>query len=149
MKDFSPRRLLTREFMEFIAACGFAAVVNFVSRIVLSRFIAYAPAIVAAYLMGMATAFFLCKFFVFKAGVTGRAKQEGIAFVLVNMVAVLQTLGVSLLLADYLFPKTGWTFYPREVAHFVGICVPVFSSYFGHKYFSFGTSAKAPGRVPR
>lgn len=143
MMKFSVRSFFTREFMEFIAACGFAALVNFVSRIMLNEFMSYSMAIVSAYLIGMVTAFLLCKFLVFKAAETRRTGRESTAFVLVNVVAVLQTLGVSIALADHLFPRVGWQFHPRETAHLVGIGVPVFSSYIGHKYFSFGSTARA------
>lgn len=58
-------------------------------------------------------------------------------FVLVNLVAILQTWAISMGLAYYLLPSMGVTLFVPEIAHAVGVAVPVFSSYLGHKRWSF------------
>jgi putative flippase GtrA len=58
-------------------------------------------------------------------------------FTLVNLVAVAQTWIVSVWLADYLFPQMGFTWHIRDIAHAVGVGVPVLTSYVGHKKWSF------------
>ncbi|MOA68460.1 hypothetical protein D3C78_1960880 [compost metagenome] len=58
-------------------------------------------------------------------------------FVLVNLVAVLQTFLISMGLAYYILPKLGVTTLAPEIAHAVGVAVPVFTSYLGHKRWSF------------
>ena len=63
--------------------------------------------------------------------------QSALYFVLVNGVAVRQTCAISLLLADWLLPLLGVEPFVHEIAHGVGVVVPVFSSYLGHKYLSF------------
>jgi putative flippase GtrA len=55
----------------------------------------------------------------------------------VNLVAVAQTWLISLGLAHYVFPAIGITLFANEMAHAVGIVVPVFTSYLGHKRWSF------------
>lgn len=54
-----------------------------------------------------------------------------------NLVAVLQTWAVSVGLAYYLFPRIGMNWHDRDIAHLVGVAVPVFTSYLGHKRWSF------------
>lgn len=124
------------EFLKFLVVSGFAAVVNFVSRIIIDIFTSYGIAIVLAYLVGMVTAFALNKLFVFQKGKKHSAKQFMI-FTLVNIAAILQTLVISILLRDYFFPYIGFNFHTDEVAHIIGLGVPAFTSYLGHKYFSF------------
>ena len=57
-------------------------------------------------------------------------------FALVNVVAVLQTWGISMALY-YLLPLFGVASHVPEIAHAVGVMVPVFTSYIGHKKYSF------------
>lgn len=133
--------LCRSRFARFLLAGGFAAGVNFGSRIVLSLFLPYVPAIVAAYLLGMATAFALCKTCVFDACGSNRTGRELLGFALVNAAAVVQTVLVSVLLNDYGLPALGVASYRPEIAHAVGVVVPVFTSYIGHKRFSFGASS--------
>jgi putative flippase GtrA len=85
----------------------------------------------------MVTAFVLNKFFVFKKKDSKRTPRQFFIFVLVNLVAVVQTLLFSLLFRNVVFPAVGFTFFPDEVAHLIGVGLPVFTSFLGHKYFSF------------
>jgi putative flippase GtrA len=135
MRTFG-RAFLSTEFLRFLFVGGFAALVNFLSRIAFSVFLSFPIAIVLAYLVGMATAYVLSRKYVFGAGRRGYA-GEIYYFVLVNVLAVLQTLAVSLILARLVLPWLGVRAYQEEIAHFVGVCVPVFSSYLGHKYWTF------------
>jgi putative flippase GtrA len=57
--------------------------------------------------------------------------------VLVNGLAIIQTWAISLLMAYYALPALGVQDYTLEIAHAVGIVVPVFTSFIGHKYWSF------------
>lgn len=84
----------------------------------------------------MTTAHLLSPKFVFGAGRRGYAR-EIYYFTLVNVLAVLQTLAVSLILVRLVRPWLGVPAYQDEIAHFVGVCVPVFSSYLGHNYWTF------------
>lgn len=124
------------EFIKFIAVSGLAAVVNFISRILLNDFMGYITAVVCAYIVGMITAFILNKYLVFAVQQGEIQKQAGY-FVLVNLIAIVQTVLVSWGLASYILPAIGIQHYSNELAHFIGITVPAFSSFLGHKYLSF------------
>ena len=130
------REFFSTEFVRFIIVGGVAALVNFLSRIVFSIAVTYPAAIVSSYVLGMVTAYVLSRRFVFS--VSGSKHRRAISyFALVNAVAVVQTLVVSLLLARLILPWVGVSAFREEIAHFVGICVPVFSSYLGHKHWTF------------
>lgn len=130
------RQFLSRQFLAFLLTGGIAAVVNFCSRILFSRWMSFSSAVILAYVVGMVTAYVLAKLFVFKES-RQSAHRSAAFFVLVNLIAVLQTWAVSLVLANYLLPAMGVTKYVQEIAHAVGVAVPVFSSYIGHKRWSF------------
>ncbi len=130
------RAFRSRQFVLFLLTGGFAALVNFGSRIVFNRWMSFSWAVVLAYLTGMVTAFVLAKIFVFRD--SRQAMHRSMAFfVLVNALAVLQTWAISVGLAYYLLPAMGVKTFVREIAHAVGVVVPVFSSYIGHKYWTF------------
>jgi len=124
------------QFVMFLIVGGAAAVVNFVSRIVVSRWLAYAPAVTVAFGFGMLTAFVLNRLFVFK-GSTQAVHHQAAWFVLINLAGLAQTLIISVFLAHHAFPWAGFHWHAESVAHMIGIAFPIVSSYFGHKYLSF------------
>ncbi len=132
--------MITRQFLMFLIAGGVAAAVNFGSRVALSHWLDYVPSIVIAYCLGMATAFLLNRAMVFRQSANG-LKHQIAWFIIVNLAAVLQTLGISLLLAQWLLPSLGVQFHNETLAHAVGVAVPVLTSYFGHKHLSFSSSS--------
>ena len=119
----------------FLLAGGIAAAVNFASRILYNYWMHFSVAIVIAYLTGMLTAFILAKLFVFKKSRQSTRRSLWI-FSLVNLIAVAQTWCISLILVHAL-PYLGITQFVPEIAHGVGVIVPVFTSYMGHKRWSF------------
>lgn len=136
------RRLLDRKFIRFLLTGGIAALVNLLSRFGFSEVMSYRWAVLTAYLCGMVTAWLLFRLFVF--GASGRSRaEEFLRFGLVNLVAIVQVWIVSVGLAEWLFPHIGFTFHPEAVAHAIGVVVPVFSSYLGHKHFSFERTSSA------
>lgn len=130
------KRSQSAEFGRFILVGGIAALVNFISRIVLSEWMTFRIAVFVAYLVGMLTAYLLSRTLVFEP--SGRHPgHELFYFSLVNLFAVAQVWIISVGLAEYAFPYLEFVFYPEEVAHLIGLGIPVISSYLGHKYFSF------------
>jgi putative flippase GtrA len=124
-----------KEFILFVAAGGFAALVNFVSRIIFNFWFSFEVSVVLAYLIGMITAYILTKIFVFKAKSVGLVSSS-IKFTIVNILAVLQTYFISVYLYYWLNNNINFD-YNKEIAHFVGIAFPIITSYIGHKYYSF------------
>lgn len=122
--------------LRFLLAGAFAAAVNFGARIALSIVLPFPAAIVLAYACGMATAFILTRRYVFQPSAS-RLHQQIFWFVAVNMFALVQTVAVSLVLADWLLPRMGLRTHVEALAHAIGIAVPMFTSYVGHKRLSF------------
>lgn len=130
------RAFASRQFLLFLATGGTAAVVNFSSRILYNQWLSYSSSILVAYLTGMVTAFILARLFVFTESSQG-LRRSALIFTLVNVLAVIQTWGISMGLALYVLPAVGITRFEAEIAHAAGIIFPVFTSYLGHKHWSF------------
>ncbi len=128
--------MITPQFIRFLVAGGIAAGANFGSRFVFSIFFAYGIAVFFAYLVGMLVAFLLMRGHDFNAN-QGPLTPQVIKFVGVNLVAVLQTLAISLLLARWVLPSVGIEDQAEVLGHLVGVLVPVVTSYFGHKFLTF------------
>lgn len=126
----------SRQFIAFLITGGIAAIANFGSRIVYNEWVGFSTAIILAYITGMITAFVLARIFVFTN--SRRAlHSSAFYFVLVNIVAAAQTWIISIVLAFYVLPSMGVEIYVREIAHAVGVIVPVFTSFISHKYLTF------------
>lgn len=126
-------------FFRFLIAGGTAAVANFFSRMLFSLWLPYTAAIVAAYIIGMITAFFLNRLFVFRHA-TNSIRHQTVWFAAVNLAAVTQTVVISLLLARYALPALGLHQHVETIAHAFGVAVPVITSYVGHSRLSFRTN---------
>ena len=129
-------QFFSKQFLIFLINGGTAALVNVTSRIFYNQWIDFSLSVVLAYITGMITAFVLTKLFVFKESQQG-LRKSAVFFMLVNLIAVLQTWGISVGLASYLLPYMGITRFIPEIAHVIGVVVPVFTSYVGHKHWSF------------
>ena len=127
------------QFFRFLVAGGTAAAANFFSRMLFSLWLTYTVAIIAAYIVGMITAFFLNRMFVF-CHATNSMKHQAIWFIAVNLAAVTQTVLISLLLARYVLPALGLHQHVETIAHAFGVAVPVITSYVGHSRLSFRNS---------
>jgi len=130
------RQFASRQFLVFLLTGGLAAVVNFVSRIAYDIWVDFSTAIILAYLTGMITAFILARTFVFTESKT-TLRRSVLLFSLVNLAAVAQTWLISMGLALFALPALGVSRFVPEIAHAVGVMVPAFTSYLGHKYWSF------------
>lgn len=130
------QQFLSKQFMVFLITGGTAAAVNFCSRIIYNLWLSFSLSVIIAYLTGMITAFVLAKLFVFKESQQS-VHRSILFFTLVNLVAVLQTWLISMGLAYYLLPSLGVTLFAKEISHATGVVIPVFTSYLGHKRWSF------------
>lgn len=128
--------MIKLEFSRFIIAGGIAAIANFLTRIALSYAVNYRLAVFLAYLVGMLVAYKLMKYYVFTANEYAHEFQVG-AFIGVNILAVVQVWIISVALAEYLFPAISFSYFANEIAHLVGLSVPIVTSYLAHKHFTF------------
>lgn len=126
----------SRQFLMFLLTGGMAAAINFGSRIIYNLWLSFSASIVLAYVTGMITAFILARIFVFNESQQS-LHRSAFFFIIINLFAILQTWLVSIGLAFYLLPILGIDSFRLEIAHAVGVVIPVFSSYIGHKHLSF------------
>jgi putative flippase GtrA len=130
-------------FASFAVTGGIAALANLLARYLMMRFMSYEIAVALAYLVGMVVAFVLARSFVFLSGDRSVASQFG-RFAIVNLFAFIQVWIVTIGLDRFVFPATGFSWHPEEVAHFIGVISPIMLSYYGHKHFSFKRSDTPP-----
>lgn len=130
------QHFFSKQFFSFLITGGIAATVNFLSRILYNQYVSFSTAVIYAYLTGMITAFILAKIFVFKTS-SQSLKRSAILFSLVNVLAITQTWLISMGLNYYILPVLGFEKYVPEIASAIGIAFPVFTSYLGHKRWSF------------
>ncbi|HEY9037296.1 MAG TPA: GtrA family protein [Pseudomonadales bacterium] len=141
------REFFNPQFVRFLISGGIAAAANFGSRIGYEYWLhcSYSTAIILAYLTGMIVAFTLYKKHVFEPGKHHTAR-EALHFCIINVLAVAQTLVISIALADYVLPAASITMFTKEIAHAAGVVTPIFTSFLGHKYFTFRT--QHPSELP-
>ena len=125
-----------KQLVLFLVAGGLAAAVNVGSRLLYSLAMPLPIAVVAAYITGMLVAFLLNRWFVFE-NARDRVGHRAGRFAMVNMLAVMQTLLVTLA-GTWLLQRTGLQAQSAEMtAHIAGVIVPMFSSYVLHKRWTF------------
>lgn len=125
-----------RQFLYFLTSGGLAAGLNIFSRIIFSNFFSYEVAIILAFLVGLTSGFVLMRYFVFD-GKRDDVSGQAIRYILVNILAVAQTFIVSIYLKSLIIK-----FYPiytlaELIAHTIGVLVPVITSFFAHKWYTF------------
>ncbi|MDC3009862.1 GtrA family protein [Synechococcus sp. AH-736-G20] len=125
-----------RQFFLFLITGGVAALINIGSRIGFSQVLRFELAVLAAYAIGMVTAYALARRYVFLQ-TQQSVKRSFAAFALINLAAVLQTWLVSIGIRTWLLPVIGVAALVDLIAHSFGVVVPVITSFFGHKYVSF------------
>ena len=84
----------------------------------------------------MVLAYYLAREFVFKKNKKSISSSFAL-FSLINLLAVSQTLLISLISREYLLEKMTNLQYINFISHTLGVVTPVFTSYLGHKYLSF------------
>ncbi len=125
------------QFVRYLGAGALAALANYGSRFVFSLWLPFEVAVVLAFGVGLASGFVLMRGFAFRGSGQPVARQA-LWYLAVNLLALVQTLAVSLLLARWLLPPFGLAAAQAEaIAHAAGVGVPVITSYLGHKYFTF------------
>ncbi len=132
----SKKRAEKRQFILFIITGGTSALINILSRIILSNFLRFEISILISYGIGMITAFLLAKRFVFLNSKKS-IKKSFPAFALVNLISVLQTFFVSIFIKNWLIIFFDNLSFIELISHTCGLGILVFTSFYGHKYITF------------
>ena len=124
------------QIIKFLLSGGFAALMNIASRTLFSEYFSFVTAVTLAFFVGLCSAFFLMKKFVFTTAQIFSTVQF-IRFLFVNLVTLLLTIFISVVVANALI-SLSFSIGSAELAgHVFGVTVPVVSSFFAHKHFSF------------
>lgn len=123
-----------RLFLKFLTSGTLAATVNLVSRAVLSLFLQFQLAVVLAYFVGMAVAYWLFSTTVFIDS-SGIKKASIWRFVIVNIFGLLQTLLISELLIHLV--STGNNSVDELLSHIGGMSLAVITSFYAHRKYTF------------
>lgn len=126
----------SKEFLRFLYAGGIAAIVNFLSRIFFNLWFDFSTSVYLAFAVGLVTAFFFKKQFVFTEGKQSIMHSIGF-FILVNIIGLLQTLAITMACFYYALPYLGIVKMTHEISHALGLIAPIITSYIGHKKLSF------------
>ena len=124
------------QFIKFLLCGGLAAGLNWASRFLFSLWMPFEYAVVAAFFVGLSSGYILMRLYVFEKKQASVVLQVS-KYVAINMLALAQTLGISVLLLHWVLPGIGVVNHADAVAHLVGVLMPVVTSYFGHKRWSF------------
>ncbi|MBC7957259.1 MAG: GtrA family protein [Cytophagales bacterium] len=127
---------LGSQFGRYLVAGGIAALANYGSRFIFSRWFSFEVAVTLAFCVGLCTGFCLMRSFAFRAS-TRPARQQALGYMTVNLFALLQTYIVSSLLRALLLPLLDSPGAAEAIAHAMGVAVPVVTSYFGHRLLTF------------
>ena len=128
---------IKKEFPLFILAGSIAALINIISRIILTIFLNFEISVFISYLIAMVASFLLQRKYVFKSSKKSY-KRSFAAYSLVNVFSLIQVWSVSLLIKFWLINFIASVPLVEFIAHFFGVGIPAFTSFFGHKYITFG-----------
>lgn len=129
------RHFLSRQFASFLAVGGFAALLHWLARVLLSTLVPYGWAVALAYVVGMSVAFALNSYYVFPVSDKPVAKQAR-DFVAINL-AFFPVVWVTAMGLNELLPRIGIVQYAEEVAHALAISLPVLASFLLYKFYAF------------
>ena len=124
------------QFIRYLLAGGLAALANYASRFFFSVWFPFEIAVSLAFFVGLCTGFVLMRRYAFQAGKRS-AVAQAVAYVAVNMLALVQTVVISSALLRLAFPALGVHDHAEALAHAAGVALPVLTSYFGHKLLTF------------
>jgi putative flippase GtrA len=129
------------EFLRFLATGSIAALSNMAAVWALQLVMPLLPAAILGYLVGMVIAFILFQRVMFNT--PGLVLTRPILarrifrFTIVNMLGLCLSVATTMALARAILPAIHWTLLPDRIANLVGVAVPAFSSYFGHKFWTY------------
>jgi putative flippase GtrA len=131
---------VSKTFLRFLLVGGVAAAANWGSRFGFQHAMSFRWAVIAAYFVGMTTAYLLNRVFVFERSGRGMS-AEAARFALVNFFAAGLVWLISVGLAQVAFPAIGFTWHAEAIAHGIGVLSPAVSSYLAHRNFTFAKAA--------
>ena len=129
------RHFMTRQFARFLFVGGTAAFANWLSCLALGVWFSFSLSVVLAYFIGMTTAFFLNRVFVFSKSDRSIAKQAR-DFILINFLFMPVVLFSSIVM-EKLLRIVGVDVYSQAIAHAFAVAIPAVLSFLLYKFVAF------------
>jgi putative flippase GtrA len=129
------RHFFTPQFLAFLVVGTTAAFINWSSRILFSFWLTYPIAVFIAYLLALACAFILNKYYVFPKSDRPLNKQMR-DFFLTNIAFLPVVWSAAIMLAKFI-PHIFVTQYTEEIAHAIAIAIPMFATFLIYKFIAF------------
>lgn len=127
---------MSLQFSYFLFSGAVASLMNWNGRLFFSQYFNFQTSIVLSFFIGLFSGFILMRLFVFKKS-KNPIKSQIFRYCTINIIALAQTFLVSILMLNFLSGYIQEKSISEAIAHAMGIAVPVFTSYLGHKYFTF------------
>ena len=124
----------TKQFLGFVAVGGLAALINWLTRIVLSLWIPFSISVIIAYAVGMTVAFTLNSIFIFSKSEKRKGKQAR-DFIAVNL-AFLPVVWITSITLEKWFQSIG-IIYPQSLSHGIAVAIPALATFLIYKFFAF------------
>ncbi len=121
--------------MVFLAVGMTAALLHWLSRILLSQLMSYAWAVALAYGVGMTIAFLLNRYFVFPTSDKPASKQAR-DFFFIN-ISFFPVVWIASLLFNQMLITLGVGRYSEGIAHALAISLPLMATFLLYKLFAF------------
>lgn len=131
------RHFFSAQFLLFLGVGTSAAVLNWLTRLVLDNWISFPVAVLLAYVVGMTTAFELNRRFVFPSSPRPVLKQAKV-FILINLAFLPVVWGASILFKT-LLDEAGIMSFTEGVAHGLALTLPVLITFLIYKFIAFGS----------
>ena len=139
--EAKPGKVGLVEFVRFVATGSIAAISNLAAVWAFQQVVRYEIAVVLGYLVGMVVAFILFQRVMFNTPGVKLTRpvlaRRIFRFTVVNMVGLALCWLVSIAMLYTVLPALHWTYLPDRIANLFGVAVPAFSSYFGHKFWTY------------
>ena len=125
----------TKQFLGFLAVGGVAALLHWLTRLLLSVWLTFSWAVIIAYAVGMVMAFLLNSIFIFPKSEKPRPAQAR-DFLLVNLSFAPFVWLVSVQV-NYWLQNFGIVRHSEELAHAIAIPLPMLATFLIYKFFTF------------
>ena len=130
------KHFLSVQFLLFLLVGATAAILNWLSRYLLSNWFSFPFAVAIAYFVGIVVAYELNRRYVLTSS-SRPAQKQARDFVVINLMFFPVVWGASILIR-WLLIDIGVIFYSDGIAHGLAITIPAFMTFLIYKFIAFG-----------
>jgi putative flippase GtrA len=129
------KHFFTKQFLGFVTVGCIAALLHWLSRIILSKWLSFSWAVAVAYAFGMLIAFTLNSFFIFPKSEKPRLRQAR-DFAIVNLL-FFPLVWQSSITINHVLKSQGILCYTQAISHGIAVAIPMFVTFLIYKFITF------------